>query len=142
METSASHIVSFLGKGIIVLHELKHAELHPAREAGSTDHDTFMLEEADVSIFEFQLLESLLGEPYIKVVEQYVSDVLVKYLPTDFSEAERILSKGLGAQSKELDFWLGVLGVHARWRFFKQQGVDARLALAETLKLIKSEDII
>ena len=127
-------ILSRLGRGLVLLHELQHVVRHPSASTPTAEEYQAQLEEADVLAFEFDLLETILGKPYQKNLSSYIEQAIVNGADVDSSDLERSFRKRLRATTADMNFWLGIHALNARWRFLERTAIDPKEAFANYLK--------
>ena len=122
--------LSRLGRGLVLLHELQHAIRHPGPSTPTEDERHVQLEEADVLAFEFDLMETLLGKTYQKNLRSCIEKGLTDRETIDSSYLERRFEKKLKATAADMNFWLGMHTLNARWRYLEQLAQNPREAFA------------
>ncbi len=133
------------GKGIILLHEGKHAWFDLEKKIDRNAKDSFWVEEARVFEFEFRLLNLLIGKPYTDLIARVTGSIAsqkqnpallnASYKAT--SQDRKIISKGLETNDeKEIDFWIDtVVKFNAFWHYFQENSSDPE---GEFIHLMKS----
>lgn len=131
--------LSKLGKGVVLLHELKHAKIDLEGGHDQASLEDVSLEEADILVFEFELLENILGQTYSDIVRQRVSEVTVapdETLALDAGESslDRLIVETFTPEDHELDLWLGMSAMHTFWLYYQEHSSDPMGAFASSIQ--------
>ncbi len=110
------------GKGVILLHEAKHAVNEIEKLYNRQDPESHWIEEAEVYIFEFDILKALGGDAYSKLIDDEMAleplNDEEKYKAQDVKAAELWKAMfGEDISDGEIHLWNWIAQLNARWQY-------------------------
>jgi hypothetical protein len=124
------------GKGVVLLHEAKHAINEVEKLYDRQNPDSHWIEEAEVYIFEFDVLRVLGGDAYSKLIDDEMAleplNDEEKYKIQDEKAAElwKVMF-GKDINLNEIHLWNWIAQLNARWQFLSANKPDAVKLLAD-----------
>lgn len=124
------------GKGVILLHEAQHAINEIEKRYDRQDPNSHWIEEAEVYIFEFDVLKALGGDAYSKLIDDEMAlepmNDNEKYKTQDEKAAElwKVMF-GEDIDDSEISLWNWIAQLNARWQFLSANKPDAVKLLAD-----------
>ena len=124
------------GKGVVLLHEAKHAINEIEKLYDRQNPDSHWIEEAEVYIFEFDVLRALGGDAYSKLIDNEMEleplNDEEKYKIQDKKAAElwKVMF-GKDINDSEIHLWNWIAQLNARWLFLSTNKPDAVKLLAD-----------
>lgn len=124
------------GKGVVLLHEAQHAINEIEKRYDRQDPDSHWIEEAEVYIFEFEVLRTLGGEAYSKLINDEMAlegstDEAANKAQDEKAGLLWQLMFGEDITDKEKHIWNWISQLNARWQYLSANKPDAIKLLAD-----------